>query len=56
MKYNKQTKALINKYKLGGKLYSTGGFVLNGELDKNEQFANSTFGKGLSTFGPMKQG
>ena len=63
MKYNKQTKALINKYRLGGKLYSTGGFVLDGELDKNEQFANnnpnnnkfaqSTFGKGLSTFGPM---
>ena len=63
MKYNKQTKALINKYRLGGKLYSTGGFVLDGELDKNEQFANnnsnnnqsanSTFGKGLSAFGPM---
>ena len=63
MKYNKQTKALINKYRLGGKLYSTGGFILDGELDKNEQFANnnpnnnqfaqSTFGKGLSTFGPM---
>ena len=53
MKYNKQTKALINKYRLGGKLYSTGGFVLDGELDKNEQFAQSTFGKGLSTFGPM---
>ena len=63
MKYNKQTKALINKYRLGGKLYSTGGFVLDGELDKNEQFANnnpnnnqfanSTFGNGLSTFGPM---